>query len=98
MTPPTALYNLYMSSEMTVSEARRELADVTNRAEYGGETTYITKSGRRSSAVVSAARAQLLDDLEDLIDGEQVREALAALADGTEERVPYRRRTNRRDR
>jgi hypothetical protein len=47
--------------------------------------------------VVSAADAQLLEDLEDLVDGEQVREVLTALSEGTETRVPFRHRTLRRD-
>jgi len=32
-----------MVSELTVSEARADLGPVTSLAEYGGETTYLTK-------------------------------------------------------
>lgn len=91
------MYILYMNSEMSVTEARPELAEITNRAAYAGETTYLTKHGRRTAAVVSAAGAQLLEDLEELVDGEQVREVLAALSEGTETSVPFRRRTQRQD-
>jgi prevent-host-death family protein len=91
------MYILYMSIEMNMTDARRELPDITNRAEYVGETTYLTKHGRRTAAVVPAASAELLEDLENLIDGEQVRQVLEALADGAEKTVPYRRRTARRD-
>lgn len=89
------MYILYMSSEMTVSEARAELGPVTSRAEYGGETTYLTKHGHRAAAVVPAAAAEMLENLEELVDGEAVRVALADLHAGTEERVPFVRRTRR---
>ena len=90
------MYIWYMSTEMTVSDARPELAEITNRAAYAGETTYLTKHGKRTAAVVPAASAQLLEDLEDLIDHQAVQEALAAFADG-EATVPFRRRTQRGD-
>ena len=96
--PDPKMYIMYMSREMSVTDARPELAEITNRAAYGGETTYLTKHGRRTAAVVPAHSAQLLEDLEELVDGEQVREVLDALAAGTETRVPFRRRTANRDR
>ncbi len=86
-------YILYMTAEMTVSQARADLGAVTSRAEYGGETTYLTKHGRRAAALVPAAAAELLEQLEDLVDEEAVRTALARLRSGDEERVPFVRRT-----
>jgi len=85
-----------MAMEMTVSEARAELGPITSRAEYGGETTYLTKHGHRAAAVVPAAAAELLEQLEDLVDGRAVLAALAELEAGVEERVPFARRTRRR--
>lgn len=85
-----------MVSELTVSEARADLGPVTSRAEYGGETTYLTKHGHRAAAVVPAAAAELLEQIEDLVDDEAVRAAVAALETGTEQRVPFVRRTRRR--
>jgi len=85
-----------MTAEMTVSEARADLGAVTSRAEYGGETTYLTKHGHRAAAVVPAAAAELLEQLEDLVDEKAVRKALANLETGVEERVPFARRTRRR--
>lgn len=84
-----------MSSEMAVSEARADLGSVTSRAEYGGETTYLTKHGRRTAAVVPAAAAELLEQLEDLLDGQAVRTALLALESGIEQAQPFVRRTPR---
>lgn len=84
-----------MSSEMAVSQARADLGSVTSRAEYGGETTYLTKHGRRAAAVVPVAAAELLEQLEDLLDGQAVRNALLALESGTEQAQPFVRRTPR---
>lgn len=88
-------YILYMTADMTVSQARADLGAVTSRAEYGGETTYLTKHGHRAAAVVPAAAAELLEQLEDLVDEQAVRRALASLGSGDEERVPFVRRTRR---
>ena len=41
---------------MPISDAREHLADVVNRAVYGGEPTYITRRGRRLAVVASAAQ------------------------------------------
>ena len=80
---------------MSVSQARADLGAVTSRAQYGGETTYLTKHGRRAAAVVPAAAAELLEQLEDLVGEEAVRNALAKLRSGDEERVPFVRRIRR---
>jgi prevent-host-death family protein len=79
-------YTLYMSSEMAVSDVRAHLGPITSRAEFGGETVYLTKNGRRAAAIVPAAAAQLLEDLEDLIDLQAVEEVRGRLAAGTESR------------
>jgi prevent-host-death family protein len=89
------MYIMYMSLEMSLSEVRAQLPDVTNRAEYIGETVYITKHGRRTSAVVSADAAQLLEDLEDLVDLNAVREALADVDADRDQPRPFARRTQR---
>jgi len=88
-------YILYMDVDMTVSQARADLGAVTSRAEYGGETTYLTKHGHRAAAVVPAAAAELLEQLEDLVDEQAVHAALASLRSGDEERLPFVRRTRR---
>lgn len=82
-------------NEMTVSEARAELGPVTARAEYAGETIYLTKHGHRSAAVVPAHAAELLERLEDVLDAEAVENALAELESGEVAPVPYVRRTAR---
>lgn len=46
------------AAEMPISDARDHLADVVNRAVYGGEATYLTRRGRRLALVVSAAQLE----------------------------------------
>ncbi len=41
---------------MPISDARENLAEIVNRAAYGGEATYITRRGRRLALVVSPAQ------------------------------------------
>lgn len=91
------VYILYMSIEMSVSAARESLGPVTSRVEYGGETVYLTKHGHRAAAVVPAAAAELLEELEDTFDVEAVRAALAAISAGEDEPEPFVRRTAPRD-
>jgi PHD/YefM family antitoxin component YafN of YafNO toxin-antitoxin module len=91
------MYIMYMSIEMPVSQARAELGPVTSRAEYHGETTYLLKHGHRAAAVVPAAVAELMEQIEDILDGQAVAEVLVKLAAGTEDVVPFVRRTHRHD-
>jgi prevent-host-death family protein len=41
---------------MPISEAREHLTDVVNRAVYAGESTYITRRGKRLAIVMSPAQ------------------------------------------
>jgi len=41
------------AAEMPISDARDQLADVVNRAVYGGTPTHLTRRGRRLAVVVS---------------------------------------------
>ncbi|MGH3834601.1 MAG: type II toxin-antitoxin system prevent-host-death family antitoxin [Pseudonocardiaceae bacterium] len=80
------MYILCMAVDVALTEARSSLGELAARAEYGGETVYLTRHGRRSAAVVSAAAAELLEQLEDLLDAQAVAEVQARLAAGTEGR------------
>ncbi|MGB6455590.1 MAG: type II toxin-antitoxin system prevent-host-death family antitoxin [Streptosporangiaceae bacterium] len=46
------------AAEMPISDAREHLADVVNRAVYGGEATYLTRRGRRLALVMSTAQLE----------------------------------------
>lgn len=90
-------YHLYVIRDITVSEARAELGPVTSRAEYGGEFTYLTTYGRRTAAIVPAAAAELLEQIEDLVDAEIVRVALEDLESWPREEVSVRPSYTRAD-
>lgn len=89
------MYDLYMSDEISVSEARAQIGPITDRAEYAGVTTYLTKRNRRAAAVVPAAAAELLEALEEVLDGQAVSAALAAIREGLDAPRPFVRRTPR---
>lgn len=72
--------------DIGLTDARSALGDLAARAEYGGETVYLTRHGRRAAAVVSAGTAELLEQVEDLLDTTAVAEVQAKLAAGTEGR------------
>lgn len=75
-----------MAFEVALTEARSSLGELAARVEYGGETVYLTRHGRRAAAVVSASAAELLERVEDLLDVDAAREVLARLEAGTEGR------------
>lgn len=84
--PVCKVYVLCMFSEVALTDARTSLGELAARAEYGGETVYLTRHGRRTAAVVSAAAAELLEQLEDLLDVEAITQVQERLAAGTEGR------------
>ena len=70
--------------DVAMTDARSSLGELAARAEYAGETVYLTRHGHRAAAVVSARTAELLEQLEDLLDATAVAEVQALLAAGTE--------------
>jgi prevent-host-death family protein len=62
---------------LTVSEARRKLAELMNLACFAGDRTVIERRGKRLAAVVSIADLELLQALEDRVDLDAARAALA---------------------
>jgi prevent-host-death family protein len=68
-------------------EARSQFADIINRAAYGKERVILTRRGQELVAVVPVEDVRLLEELEDRLDLEEARAALAgAQAEGT---VPW---------
>ena len=68
-----------MGKSLTVSEARDRLADVIGQVQFGGERVTISKRGKPVAVVVSVADAAWLEAMEDKIDVELAREALAEM-------------------
>jgi prevent-host-death family protein len=73
-------------SERRISDVRGTFSSTVNRAAFGGERVVLTRHGKRVAAVVPIADLELLESLEDAVD---LDEARAALADGTDERVSW---------
>lgn len=71
---------------MSLTEARASLGDLVARAEYGGETVFLSRHGRRAAALVPAGVAEQLKQVKDLLDSRAVAEVQARLAAGTESR------------
>ena len=63
--------------EHRVSEAREHLATIINQVAFGGERVRLTRHGKAVAAVVPIEDVEFLEDLEDEIDLELAREALA---------------------
>ena len=66
-----------MSSPLSVSEARRELSQLVNRAAFTGERTLLRRNGKDVAAIVSPEDLKLLEAMEDEIDLTEARASLA---------------------
>jgi prevent-host-death family protein len=68
---------------VSAEEARNQFAEILNKVAYGHERTVVTRRGKRVAAIVSVEDLDLLeailDELEDRVDAEHCREALANL-------------------
>jgi prevent-host-death family protein len=47
-----------MSTERPIGEARKELADLVNQAQFRGDVVYLTRHGKRVAAIVSVEAAE----------------------------------------
>jgi prevent-host-death family protein len=73
-------------SEGRISEVRRSFSATVNRAAFGGERVVLTRHGKQIAAVVPIADLELLESLEDAVDLDAAR---AALAQAGDERVAW---------
>ncbi len=64
-------------TRLTTTEARNQFSDVINRVSYGGERIVLDRNGKEVAALVSIEDLRLLELLEDRMDAEAAREALA---------------------
>lgn len=72
-------------TKIGVSDARDHLSEVVDRARYTHERVVLTKRGKDVGAIVSIEDLKLLEMLEDQLDIDMARKALA---EAGEERIP----------
>ena len=67
------------AKNLSVKEAREQLATIINRAAFTKERIILTRHGKSVAAVVPIEDLELLEQLEDRIDLEDARAALATV-------------------
>ena len=67
----------HSSGHVSVSEARETFAELVNRAAYGHERVRVVRRGRPVAAIVPIEDVELLERLEDEIDLQAARDAVA---------------------
>ena len=73
-------------TKISTAEARNQFAEVINRASFGKERFVLTRRGKELAAIVPVEDLALLEELEDQMDIEAAKAALAE----SDERVSYR--------
>ena len=73
-------------TKIGVSDARDHLSEVVDRARYTHERVVLTKRGKDVGAIISIEDLKLLEMLEDQLDIDMARKALAEAGDA---RIPY---------
>lgn len=64
-------------STFSFSEARNHLAEIANEVAYAGKRAIITRKGKKLIAIVSMEDLEALEAIEDRIDLDDARKALA---------------------
>ena len=70
-----------MATTISTAEARKNFADVVNKVAYGKEPIVLTRRGQEVAALVSIDELELLQQIEDRIDIEDAKKALAEPGD-----------------
>lgn len=65
---------------VSTADARRNMAELVNRAAYGGERFVVTRHGKALVAIVPVAEATLLERLRDLLEAREFEAALKEVA------------------
>ena len=66
-----------MSQIVNTVEARKNLAELVNKVAYGEDSIILTRRGKQVAALISMEEFELLHRLEDLIDIQEAKKALA---------------------
>ena len=70
-----------MNTIISTAEARKNFADIVNKVAYGKEPIVLTRRGKEVAALVSIDELELLRQIEDYIDIEDAKKALAESGD-----------------
>ncbi|RLB93815.1 MAG: type II toxin-antitoxin system Phd/YefM family antitoxin [Deltaproteobacteria bacterium] len=73
-----------MTIKISTADARKNFADIVNKVAYGNEPIVLTRRGQDVAALVSIDELELLQQIEDHIDIEDAKQALA----GSGENIP----------
>ena len=66
-----------MPTKISTADARKHFSDIVNKVAYGKETIVLTRRGQKVAALVSMDELELLQQIEDHIDLEDAKKALA---------------------
>ena len=66
-----------MPTTISTADARKHFADIVNKVAYGNEPIILTRRGQEVAALVSMDELELLQQIEDRIDIEDAKKALA---------------------
>ncbi len=66
-----------MTTTISTADARKTFADIVNKVAYGKESVVLTRRGQEIAALVSIEELELLQQIEDYIDIEDAKKALA---------------------
>lgn len=66
---------------ISTAEARRNMAELMNRAAYGGERFVVTRHGKELVAIVPLEEATLLDRIRGLLEAREYEAALREIAE-----------------
>ena len=70
-----------MATTISTADARKNFADIVNKVAYGKEPIVLTRRGQEVAALVSIDELELLQQIEDYIDIEDAKKALAEPGD-----------------
>ena len=70
-----------MATTISTADARKNFADIVNKVAYGKEPIILTRRGQEVAALVSIDELELLQQIEDHIDIEDAKKALAEPGD-----------------
>ena len=66
-----------MTRTISTADARKTFADIVNKVAYGKESVVLTRRGQEVAALISIEELELLQQIEDYIDIEDAKKALA---------------------